>query len=908
MFRKARGLFALIGLLAIVFVVPIVLLSISSLDGLSRIANLGSPDDGTLLVALLTLIAWIAWAVVVATVVFESLSLFTRGRIRVTLPGTGWFRPLIASMLIAVGGLMATQAPLAAATEPSSEPTVSAEVTPEPASESVVEQSEVEDTTSLRYRVADGDDLWTLAERFYGEGAQWRKLADANPWLDPARPLEAGTILVVPDVDNQPAAVSQAPASPTDAPSQAPATTQPAAQLEQILPSLPEMASAAEPQKLAPSQDESPTSGETPTQPHTVKAGDTLWDLAEESLGDPTRWPELYQLNQDQVSDPDHIEVGWELNVPDTESAPANPRATPGAPDPRPVGEPNPAPPTQEPTTTRVSPISEDGQPGNLGVVAAVGGTLAAGLLGALNRQRILQLVGRNLGRKVPVPSVDALRVEQALALRTQEEAPSATPMPPTQVVLGWAGDEPVTLDLEESSFTALSGDAEAVLGSLAAISSSLVCADWSQDVEVQIIGHPESWLDHLDDPRVTHCLDTTEGIERLVRLAAQRRDALGDEALADVRNDPDRADSWQPVVFIFCDVMAPSDIDLVRLELAGDIGVSVVATAEEPQPTTNVAFIADRATLDGESFSPQLLGVPARRALIDLMSTASSTQTTPAPWWSHEGDLPPNVTPLNRAGEREEAPMPALTAQTVRYPTLLMLGPVELIGTTGELPNRAVKQCQEYCAWILANPGSTSTKMADDLVVAEATRRSNMSRLRTWLGSNDQGEAYLPDAYSGRIELHPDVTSDWEHFCMAITGGVDRATTGALQQALSYVRGAPLADAAPWQWVWAETLRSDMISAIRDAGVVLAERAVELNDIELAHWAIARAEAAAPQDEMLMATKVLVYNAQGDAEEVKRLVIRLTRASRDSGVDLSDRTVAILQRVMEGQRRAQQI
>lgn len=251
---------------------------------------------------------------------------------------------------------------------------------------------------------------------------------------------------------------------------------------------------------------------------------------------------------------------------------------------------------------------------------------------------------------------------------------------------------------------------------------------------------------------------------------------------------------------------------------------------------------------------------------------------------------------------------MPALSPDVVSHPTLLLLGPVELIGAAGDLPSRAIKQCQEYCAWILNNPGSTSTTMAEDLVVAEATRRSNMSRLRTWLGSDSHGELYLPDAYSGRIQLHPDVTSDWEHFCLAVTGGIDRASTGALRQALEYVRGAPLADAAPWQWIWAEALRSDMVSAIRDAGVVLAERAIELNDVELARWAIARAEAAAPQDELLLATKVLVFEAADEPDEVKRLVLQLTRASRDSGVDLSQRTVSILQRVMEGRRRAQQV
>lgn len=42
-------------------------------------------------------------------------------------------------------------------------------------------------------------------------------------------------------------------------------------------------------------------------QTHTVKRGDTLWDLAQQYLGDPFRWPEIYRRNQSTIQDPNLI-------------------------------------------------------------------------------------------------------------------------------------------------------------------------------------------------------------------------------------------------------------------------------------------------------------------------------------------------------------------------------------------------------------------------------------------------------------------------------------------------------------------------------------------------------------------------------------------------------------------------
>jgi LysM repeat protein len=438
----AGGVGALLLLLAFVIGIPVLLMMVtpawhSGIPTWSQVVDsLTRPDDGHLLLAVLTVVAWLAWAAFTVSVVIETVAV-VRGIPSPQLPFLGPPQR-VAAVLVATAAILLAAPPLqsAPATRPVAEQTTITEihqpvvntddrlvdlsdsagpavdlVTHRPHRQAAANVAKGHATQYKTVTVKHGDTLWELAERYLGAGSRYREIADLNygrPQLDGRTLTEAhwiypGWVLRLPVVASSTISGRSNEHGSTSAPRRGGHGT------------------------------------------YTVQPGDTLWDVAEKRLGDGARYPEIFRLNAGRaqpggghLSDPDEIQPGWILRLPqsvrqvprpptapspvalptagrepyaDPQAEPSEPSLTPGAEIPVPTSA-----PSIDGAAAPVDPADVQSPPTDAyRLVLGLSVLAAAGLLTEVTLRRRRQQRVRQSGQRLPVPEQGTAEAEVQL-------------------------------------------------------------------------------------------------------------------------------------------------------------------------------------------------------------------------------------------------------------------------------------------------------------------------------------------------------------------------------------------------------------------------------------------------------------------------------------------------------------
>lgn len=182
---RIHGALAMVALLLLVVGSPAALVAWGHLDATTVLSPAGwlAPDDGSIFLTVVTVIGWAAWTVFCVCVVAEAVGMATSQRHHVKLPGLGAIQGIAAGLLVAS---LTVLSPLTRSAVPPAPVSLvaTAAAAPQPAPEAQVDSDSRHDEDVMTVTVGPHDDLWTLAETWYGDGTSWRRIVAANPDVD----------------------------------------------------------------------------------------------------------------------------------------------------------------------------------------------------------------------------------------------------------------------------------------------------------------------------------------------------------------------------------------------------------------------------------------------------------------------------------------------------------------------------------------------------------------------------------------------------------------------------------------------------------------------------------------------------------------------------------------------------
>lgn len=428
--QRLTGLAATVGIAVLLVGLPALLLQVglgnlpTITDWSDVVALLLRRDDGTLALVVIKALGWVTWAMLGGLILLEIVTRI-RGVQPRDLPGLHLPQVAARQLVAAAAALfVALPGPTLAYADPLPAPASIATVTAPPAPQVTASHTAphtAEDTAppvqTRQHTVKRGESLWSIAAAELGNGRRYTEIAALNTRLLDGKGddfLRAGWVLALP-------------VGGTDS-----------------------------------------TTNQAPTETYTVREGDTLSEIAHDHLGDAQAFPKIVEASRTitqpggrHLTNPDVIDVGWTLAIPQPRpdtgqnlapvASPTQPTRDAVTPEPvveepvthelpapaepavMPAASPIPSAPEPAPVQTTRAVEAADTSTVTVDEAAPIPGWLVPGLVGAgsllagslwvaLGHRRAAQLRARRPGRMIatPPPALDpidkTLRTEGASA------------------------------------------------------------------------------------------------------------------------------------------------------------------------------------------------------------------------------------------------------------------------------------------------------------------------------------------------------------------------------------------------------------------------------------------------------------------------------------------------------------
>ena len=540
----------------------------------------------------------------------------------------------------------------------------------------------------------------------------------------------------------------------------------------------------------------------------------------------------------------------------------------------------------------------------------------------------------------------------------------------PSLVTLGRDDDGAhILIDLEAAGTLHLIADDDQVDAALAAIAVELATCDWSDEVNVTLVGQVCPGLeDALESPTLTRATDVDTLLTTLEARADDQRHILTEgNPLAAHRADPAISDGFDAEVILLDTELTEDHRNRLASLVEALPRVSVAAVTTSPTSSdewsltlTGDPLVADLAPL-GWHIHPQTLDADLYRNVVELLDNSAADDYEPAGWWDHDAD----DTDTNDTTETDTVE-PFTTVPRPRLSLTTLTGDIDLSefnvddiideanqaldntdqttnqvrvdtdqpGTDTPFPiddidplssdhpvlsiighpditgatgtvGRSPWRCQQLALYIAEHPGASGATIADDLGLSASTVRSIATHLRHWLGADDAGVAYMPAATRG-YRLDERIVTDVDLIDAAVAGaGINTAETATLVAILKLGRGRVFAGVPDSELRQFRASMYHVEARIVDAALQVTDRALEAGDLRLARWALTQGLLVSPDHEDLVAGCLRTEYQAGNMDKVSELVDHLSATARRLGVDLNEDTTRIIDTVTHADRRA---